>query len=73
MDFVVGFPVEQADHFVAGSEAFVVMEFVLKHAFVKIAAYPDVQSARQASHDVNAVVAWIAHEGMIGYGQLNRL
>jgi hypothetical protein len=49
------------------------MEFVLEHAFVKIAAESNVQSARQASHDVNAVVARVAHKEIIGEGRLGRL
>jgi hypothetical protein len=39
---------------------------------VKIAADSDVQSAGQASHDVDAV-APIAHEGMIGDAGQRRL
>jgi hypothetical protein len=35
---------------------------------VKVAAYSDVQGACEASHDVDAVVAWVAHEGMIREG-----
>ncbi len=66
MDVVVRFPIEQADYVVAGGESSVVMELMLEDALVKIAAYSDVQSAGQASHDVDAVVAPIAHEGMIG-------
>ena len=63
---IIRFKIEQTDHLVSGSEALIMMKLMLKHALVKIAADSNVQSARQASHDVNAVVAWIAHEAMIG-------
>ena len=65
MDIVAGFEVEQADYFVAWGEALVVLKFVLEDALVKIATEPDVQSACDASHHVDAVVAAVAHEGMI--------
>jgi hypothetical protein len=39
------------------------MEFVLEYAFVMIAAYSDVERSGLASHDVDAVVAWVAHGG----------
>jgi len=45
VDIVVGFPVQQADHVVARGESFLVMEFVLEDALVKIAANSDVQRA----------------------------
>src|ERR1700733_12119414 len=70
---VVRFKIEQPDHFISRSEAVAVMELMLEHAFVKIAAYSNVQSPSQASHDVDAVIAWIAHQGMIGECGMRRL
>jgi len=69
---VIGFPVEQSNHFVTSGESLIVMELVLEHALVKIAAHSDVQSAGQASHDVDTVVPLIAHERMIGEVRFNR-
>ena len=66
MDVVLALPVEQADHVVTGGKSFVVMEFALEHAFVKIAAHANLQGACQAPHDVDAVVGWVAHEEMVG-------
>jgi hypothetical protein len=65
VDVVVRFEVEQADYFVAGSETFVVMEFMLEDALVEVATYSDIQGAAQAAHDVDAVVTRVAHGGMI--------
>ena len=45
VDIVVGFPVQQADHVIARGESFLVMEFVLEDALVKIAGDSDVQRA----------------------------
>jgi hypothetical protein len=73
VNVVVGFQIEQANHIVTVGESFVVMEFVLEHALVKVTAYSDVESACETSHDVDAVVAWVAHEGMIGEGWFRRL
>ena len=65
---LVRFPVEQTDHVVARGESIDVMEFVLEDTPVEIATDSDVQSTRQASHDVNAVVASIAHVDMVRDG-----
>ncbi len=65
MYIVVGLKIEQSDHVVTSSESFVMMEFVLKYPFVKIATNSDIQSTRQASHDVDAVIAWVTHKIMI--------
>jgi len=73
MDIIIGFPVEETDHVVTCGESFVVMVFVLEHAFMKIAAYSNVESPCEASHDVNAVIAWVAHEGMIERIQVGQL
>jgi hypothetical protein len=68
VDIVVGFPAEPADDVVTGGESFVMMEFVQEHPLVKIAGHSDVQRARQAYPDVDAVVTSVAHKAMIGEG-----
>jgi len=65
---VVRFPVEETDHDVTRGESLAVTELMLEHPFVKIAAESDVEGPRQASHDVDAVIAQVAHEGMIAEG-----
>ena len=56
VSFVVRFPVEQTANVVAIGETFKVMEFVLKHPTMQIAADPDIERPRDAAHDVYAVV-----------------
>ena len=61
VDVIVRFEVEQPNDIVAGRECFVVMEFVLEDAFVKIATDSDVEGAGCAGHDIDAVVVAVAH------------
>lgn len=53
---VVGFPVEQADNIVAIGKTLIVMELVLKDPTVKVASDADVEGARQATHEIDAIV-----------------
>lgn len=62
MHVVEGFKIEQPDHLISRGEAFVVMEFMLENAFVKISADSYVQSPSQASRDVDAVITRIVHK-----------
>jgi hypothetical protein len=57
---VVGRPVQKSLHLVPVGETLHLMELMLEHAFVEIAGETDVQGARQAAHDVDAVASPLA-------------
>jgi tRNA(Ile)-lysidine synthase len=67
---VVRLPVEQAVHIVFGGEALKRVLFVLKNALIQAAGDADVEGARQAAHDVNAVAAGLSIAGHVQIGIL---
>jgi len=65
MHVVVGLPTEQADDVVTIRKPDEVVELMLEDALVEIATDTDIQSAGEAAHDVDAVVAAVAGHGAI--------
>jgi hypothetical protein len=62
MHIIIRFKIEQPEHLISGCEPLVVMKLMLEYALMKIAANSNVQSPSQASHDVDTVIASLAHQ-----------
>jgi hypothetical protein len=69
VNVIIGFPIEKTFDVMNIREPFNAMELVLESSFVQVSGHPDVESARDAAHDVNAVCFSSAHEG-IGFLRL---
>jgi len=55
LNFVERFPVQQALYLILVREPFNSMELVLEDSFVQVAGHADIESSREAAHDVHAV------------------
>jgi len=62
---IIRLPINQSFRAVAGCEAFPVMKPMLKSTSAQVSSHPDVQSSRQAPHDVNAI-AFSLHQNSSG-------
>lgn len=67
LHFIERFPVEQPLNSIFVGETFNAVKFVLEDALVQVACYSDVESSRQATHDVRAVcLSLMRHSGSRG-------